>query len=176
MVLKYFDDLTKKLGRIESSPFRVHVIRYLFGNKMGRHGDGLQKTERYGGCRMCLVLNLGDSRKIRFSANILDTSQINAADEGMPEASNQSGKVYPNFFWEMETTAGLSAYLMSSHGNGGCFLCYTDETKKFVLQAQHEVPNSGMNDRGSTAWICDFLVSDIIASMNALEIMKKTVL
>ena len=58
-VFKYFDNLTKKLGGIELSPFRVHVIRYLFGNKMGKHGDGLQKTERYGGCRMRLILNLG---------------------------------------------------------------------------------------------------------------------
>jgi hypothetical protein len=54
----------------------MHLIRYSLGNKMVRHGDSLQKSERYGGCRMRLVLNHGDARKIHFSANVLDMSKV----------------------------------------------------------------------------------------------------
>ncbi len=57
-----------------------------------------------------------------------------------------------------------------------CFLCNTNESKKIALQAQHEVPISGVNEGGSMAWICDFLVKDIEASMKALKIMRRTVL
>jgi hypothetical protein len=84
--------------------------------------------------------------------------------------------VYPTFAWDIETIPGLSAYLMSSHRNGGCFLCYTNESKKSALQAQHKVPVSGVGEGGSMAWICDFLVKDIEASMKALKIMRRTVL
>ena len=40
----------------------------------------------------------------------------------------------------------------------------------------HEVNNSGINEGGSMAWISDFLVKDIEASMEALRIMRNTVL
>jgi hypothetical protein len=125
---------------------------------------------------MRLVLNHSDARKINFSANVLDMSKVEIEDEDMPEARNQSGRVYPDFAWDIETIPVLSAYLMSSHGKVGCFLCYTNESKEFALQAQHEVSVSGVNEGGSMAWVCDFLVKDIEASMKALKIMKRTVL
>jgi hypothetical protein len=55
-------------------------------------------------------------------------------------------------------------------------LLHRQKIKKSVLQAMHEVTNSGINEGGSMAWISDFLVKDIEASMEALRIMRNTVL
>jgi hypothetical protein len=63
-VLSFIEKLTLKLGRIETIPFRMHMIRYMCGNGMGWHGDGLRLTDRQDGYRMRLVLNMGESRKI----------------------------------------------------------------------------------------------------------------
>jgi hypothetical protein len=40
-VLSFTERLTLKLGRIKTIPFRLHMIRYMCGNGMGWHGDGL---------------------------------------------------------------------------------------------------------------------------------------
>jgi hypothetical protein len=126
---------------------------------------------------MGLILNHGDAQKIHFLANVLNMSKIEIKDEDMSVATNQSGRAYPNFAWDIETIPGLSAYLMltSSHGNGDCILCYTNKLKKFSLQAQHKVPISGINKGGNMAYTYDFLVKDIEASMKALKIMRRTV-
>ena len=65
---------------------------------------------------------------------------------------------------------------MSSHGNGGCFLGYTDETRKVAIQAQHLVSKIGENEGGSGAFICDFLVKDLRAAMQALNNFRGMVL
>ena len=67
------------------------------------------------------------------------------------------------------TIPGFSAYLMSSHGNGGCYLSYTDESKKVAIQAQHSVTKIGANEGGSGAFVRDFLVEDLRAVMQALN-------
>jgi hypothetical protein len=76
---------------------------------------------------------------------------------------------YPGLEFEIDTIAGFSAYLMSSHGNGGCFLGYTDKTKKVAIQAQHSVTKIGENEGGSGAFVCDFVVEDLRAAMQALN-------
>ena len=58
---------------------------------------------------------------------------------------------------------------MSSHGNEGCFLSYTDESKKVAIQAQHSVTRIGENEGGSGAFVCDFVVEDLRAAMQAFS-------
>ena len=68
-VLSFIERLTLKLGRIKTIPFRLHTIWYMRGNGMGWHGDSLRLADCQGGYRMQLMINLGESRKIRFRAN-----------------------------------------------------------------------------------------------------------
>ena len=135
------------------------MIRYMCGNGMGWHGDGLRLTDRQDGYRMQLVLNMGESRKIRFRANQVNMSEVAHGSEDNSELAkdNQGKRRYPGLGFEIMTIPGFSAYLMSSHGNGGCFLSYTDESKKVAIQAQHSVTKIGENGGGSGAFVCDFL-------------------
>ena len=114
------------------------MIRYMCGNGMGWHDDYLCLADRQGGYRMWLVFNLGESRKIRFRANQLDVNE-----DTILEQDNQSYRRHPDLGWEIDTIAGFSAYLMSSHGNGGCFLCYTDDKRSVAIKAEHSVSKIG---------------------------------
>ena len=176
--LSFIEGLTLKLGRIETVPFRLHMIRYMCGNGMGWHGDGLRLTDRKDGYRMRLVLNVGESRKIRFKANQVDMSLVARGSEDNSEIArdNQGERRYPGLGFEIVTISGFSAYLMSSHGNGGCFLSYTDESKKVAIQAQHSVTKIGENEGGSGAFVCDFVVEDLRAAMQALNDFRGMVL
>jgi hypothetical protein len=169
--LSFIEGLTLKLGRIETIPFRLHMIRYMCGNGMGWHSDLLRVTDRKDGYRMRLVLNVGESRKIRFRANQVDISLVARGSEDNTNLAgdNQGGRRYPGLGFEITTIPGFSAYLMSSHGNGGCFLAYTDKTKKVAIQAQHSVTKIGENEGGSGAFVCDFVVEDLRAAMQALN-------
>jgi hypothetical protein len=115
---------------------------------------------------MRLVFNLGESRKIRFRANQLDVNE-----DTILEQDNRSYRPHPDLGWEIDTIAGFSAYLMSSHGNGGCFLSYTDDTRSVAIQAQHSVSKGG-----SEAFVCDFVVKDLRAAMKALRAFRGMVL
>ena len=170
-VLDYIEELTTKLGRIETMPFRLHMIRYMSGIGMGWHGDSLRLADRQGGYRMRLVFNLGESRKIRFNAN-----QLNVNKDTILEQDNQSSRRYPGLGWEIDTIAGFSAYLMSSHGNGGCFLGYTDDTRSVAIKAAHSVSKIGVNKGGSEAFVCDFVVKELRAAMKALRAFRDMVL
>jgi hypothetical protein len=170
-VLGFMEKLTLKLGRIKTIPFHLHMIRYMCGNGMGWHGDTLNAADRKGGYRMRLVFNLGESRKIRFRANQVDMSEVARGSEDNTNLArdNQGVRRYPGLGFEITTIPGFSAYLMSSHGNGGCFLAYTDKTKKVAIQAQHSVTKIGENKGGSGAFVCDFVVEDLRAAMQALN-------
>jgi hypothetical protein len=109
---------------------------------------------------------LGESRKIRFRANQLDVNE-----DTILEQDNRSYRLHPDLGWEIDTIAGFSAYLMSSHGNGGCFLSYTDDTRSVAIQAQHLVSKGG-----SEAFVCDFVVKDLRAAMKALRAFRGMVL
>jgi hypothetical protein len=170
-VLGFMEKLTLKLGRIKTIPFRLHMIRYMCGNGMGWHGDYLNAADRKGGYRMRLVVNLGESRKIRFRANQVNMSEVAYGSEDNTNLArdNQGERRYHGLGFEIMTIPGFSAYLMSSHGNGGCFLSYTDESKKVAIQAQHSVTKIGENGGGSGAFVCDFVVKDLRAAMQALN-------
>jgi hypothetical protein len=177
-VLGFIERLTLKLGRIKEIPFRMHMIRYMCGNGMGEHSDGLRFSDRREGYRMRLVLNLGESRKIRFRAFELDMDLVAYGSEDNFELAKDSegNRRYPGIDHEIVTIPGFSAYLMSSHGNGGCFLCYTDESRKVAIQATHSVTCIGKNKGGSGAFVCDFVVEDIRAAMQALRDFRGMVL
>ena len=177
-VIRFINKLTLKLGRIETVPFRLHMIRYMCGNGMGRHGDGLRVTDRRDGYRMRLVLNLGEQRNIRFSADQVDVSEVAHGSEDNTNLArdNQGLRRYPGLGFEITTIPGFSAYLMSSHGNGGCLLSYTDESKKVAVLAQHSVTKIGENEGGSGAFVCDFVVKDLRAAMQALNNFRGMVL
>ena len=127
---------------------------------------------------MRLVLNLGESRKICFGAIQLNMSEVACGSEDNSEIAkdNQGSRIYPGLKFEIVTIPGFSAYLMSSHGNGGCFLSYTDESKKVAIQAQHRVEKIGENEGGSGAFVCDFVVEDLRAAMQALNDFRGMVL
>jgi hypothetical protein len=151
-VLSFIKILTLKLGRIKTIPFRFHMIRYMCGNGMGWHGNGLRLADRQSGYRMRLVINPGKSRKIRFRADQVNMSKVAyGSDDNLELArDNQDAtRRYPGLKFEIDTIPGFSAYLMLSHGNGSCFLGYTDETRKVAIQAQHLVSKIGENKGGS---------------------------
>jgi len=75
-VLSFIKRLILKLGRIKTIPFRLQMIQYMCGNGMGWHGNTLCLVDRQGGYRMRLMINLGESRKIRFGANQVDMSKV----------------------------------------------------------------------------------------------------
>ena len=127
---------------------------------------------------MRLVLNLGESRKIRFRANQVNISEVARGSEDNSEIAkdNQGERRYPGLRFEIVTIPGFSAYLMSSHGNEGCFLSYTDESKKVAIQAQHSVTRIGENEGGSGAFVCNFVVEDLRAAMQALNDFRGMVL
>jgi hypothetical protein len=177
-VLGFIEKLTLKLGRIETIPFRLHMIRYMCGNGMGWHNNSLSLADRQGGYRMRLVMNLGESRKICFRANQVNISEVARGSEENSELArdNQGERRYSGLEFEIVTIPGFSAYLMSSHGNGGCFLGYTDESKKVAIHAQHSVTKIGENEGGSGAFVCDFVVEDPRAAMQALDDFREMVL
>ena len=120
---------------------------------------------------MWLVFNLGESRKIRFRANQVDMSKVAYGSEDNTKLArdNQGEHRYPGLEFEIDTIAGFSAYLMPSHGNGGCFLGYSDDTRSVAIQAQHSVSKIGENEGGSGAFVCDFVVEDLRAAMQSLN-------
>jgi hypothetical protein len=95
------------------------MIRYMCGNGMGWHGDFLSLADRQGGYRMRLVINLGESRKICFRANQVNISEVARGSEDNPRKArdNQDECRFTGLGFEIVTIPGLSAYLMSSHGN-----------------------------------------------------------
>ena len=128
---------------------------------------------------MRLVLNLGESRKIRYRANQVNMSEGARGSEENSEIAkdNQGKRRYTGLgFVEIVTIPGFSTYLMSSHGNGGCFLSYTDESKKVAIQAQHSVTKIGENEGGSGAFVCDFVDENLRAAMQALNDFQGMVL
>ena len=66
------------------------MIRYMCGNGMGWHGDGLQLGDRQGGYRMRLVINLGESRKIPFIANQVNMSEVAHGSEDNSEKARDN--------------------------------------------------------------------------------------
>ena len=103
-------------------------------------------------------------------------NQLDVNEDTILLRDDRSSRIYPGLGWEIDTIAGFSAYLMSSHGNGGCFLGYTDDTRSVAIQAQHSVSKIGVNKGGSEAFVCDFVVKDLRAAMKAIRAFRSMVL
>jgi hypothetical protein len=103
-------------------------------------------------------------------------NQLDVDKDTILEQDNQGERRYTGLGWEIDTIAGFSAYLMSSHGNGGCFLSYTDDTRSVAIQAQHSVSKISANKGGSKAFVCDFIVKDLRAAMKAILAFRGMVL
>ena len=69
-VLDYIEELTTKLGRIETMPFRMHMIRYLSGIGMGWHSGSYSTWESPG--RFVLGRISSMSTKIPFYFETID--------------------------------------------------------------------------------------------------------
>jgi hypothetical protein len=61
--------------------------------------------------------------------------------------------------------------MMTSHGNGGCFLCFTDDKMDVAVQAQHSVKKLSKGG-GSTAMVVDFWVFTYAVAIRAIERLR----
>ena len=125
---------------------------------MGKHADyfGI-KLAKNGGYRVCLNISIGEPREITFFASFVKKSQVDC-----------EGIVCPGLKFEMTTHRGVDAYIMTSHGNGGCFLCFTDSKMNVAVQAQHEVKKLDRGG-GSTVMVVHFLVVTYTDALRAVE-------
>ena len=147
-LLSLVGKFTVKLGQKMSSPYKIHCISYMRGCSMGEHSNYFRiRVAMNGGHQLHLVISIGAPREITFSAN--------KVEKGMRD---REGTRFPGLKFTITTGRLVSAYLMTSHGNGGCFLCYADNNKNVAVQAQHSVKqlnkeSSGGNTRavGSAA-------------------------
>jgi hypothetical protein len=57
---------------------------------------------------------------------------------------------------------------MPAHGNGGCFLYFTADKMKVVIQAQHSVKRVEMCE-GSAVMVVDFWVATYAEALRALQ-------
>jgi hypothetical protein len=125
-------------------------IRYTRGNGMGKHADyfGIRLAKSGGYCvRLCI--SMGEPREITFSATLVKKGQ-----------DDREGTVCPGLGFQMTTRRGVDAYIMTSHGNGGCFLFFTDNKMDVAVQAQHSVKRYARillyvsEEQGEKVFIC----------------------
>jgi hypothetical protein len=128
-ILLFVGWITIELGREKTHAFRMHCIRYTCRNRMGKHADyfGIILAKN-GGYSLCLCISIGEPREISFSADLVKKGQ-----------QDQEGRVYSGIGFKITTRCGVDAYMMRSFGNGGCFLCFTDNKMDLAVQAQHSV-------------------------------------
>ena len=67
----------------------------------------------------------------------------------------------------MTTRGGVDAYIMTSHGNEGCFLFFTDYKMNVAVQAQHSVKRLKKGG-GSTVMVVDFMVATYAGALKAV--------
>ena len=115
-ILSFVEKLTFKLGREKEHAFKIPCIRYTRGNGMGKNADyfGI-KLAKIGGYRVRLCISIREPQEITFLATLVKKGQ-----------EDREGSVCPGLGFQMTTRGGADAYIMTSHGNGGCFLFFTD--------------------------------------------------
>jgi hypothetical protein len=164
-LLKLLDDyirfLVKKFGCTDSSMLRYHIITYLQGDATGEHADGARKEDLKRGIAMRLIIRTGGSVVIKFSAK----------KHGPNSKRDSEGEPYDIGF-ELCTKAGFDMYMMVQNSSGVSFLCHTDKSMKYGIQAFHSVKSVGLKDAGSAAIVVDFTVESPEKAKRALEIMK----
>ena len=60
---------------------------------------------------------------------------------------------------------------MTPYGNGGCFLCFTDDKMNVAIQAQHEVKRLNKGG-GSAVMVIDFWVAKYTEALRAVEQLR----
>ena len=70
----------------------------------------------------------------------------------------------------MTTRGGVDTYIMTSHGNGGCFLFFTDNKMNVAVQAQHSVKRLKKGG-GSTVVVVDFMVGTYAWVLKAVMLL-----
>ena len=156
-ILSFVGNLTFNLGQEKENAFRIHCIRYTHGNGMGKHADyfGIRLAAN-GGYRERLCISIGEPREITFSANFVNKGQ-----------EDREGSVCPGLGFQMTTCGGVDVYIMTSHGNGGCFLFFTDEKMNVAVQAQHSVKRLSEGG-GSAVIVVDFMVATYADALRAV--------
>ena len=162
-ILSFVGNLTFKLGREKENAFRIHCIRYTRGNGMGKHADyfGIRLAAS-GGYRVRLCISIGEPRVITFSATLVKKGQI-----------DREGSVCPGLGFQMTTRGGVDAYIMTSHGNGGCFLFFTNNKMDVAVQAQHSVKRLSEGG-GSAVMVVDFMVATYADALRAVMRLRAT--
>jgi len=136
----------------------VRLQRYMEETWIGKHADG----DRVIGDsihRMRLVLGIGPSRKIKFTANMFDLDNLTA-----------HGTVVKGLNHIITTDDCASAYLMTENTSGMKDLCYMDKKRRKAVTVHHEVPKNESNLHTVIA-VIDFG----LRSMEAKEQAKKFV-
>ncbi len=67
----------------------------------------------------------------------------------------------------MTTRGGVDTYIITSHKNGGCFLCFTDNKTDVAIQTQHSVKRLEKGG-GSTVMVVDFWVAMYAEGLRAV--------
>jgi len=136
----------------------IRLQRYMEETWIGKHADG----DRVIGDsihRMRLVLGIGPSRKIKFTANMFDLDN-----------PTTNGTVVKGLSHIITTDDCASAYLMTENTSGMKDLCYMDKKRRKAVTVHHEVPKNESNLHTVIA-VIDFGVR----SMEAKEQAKKFV-
>ena len=130
---------------------------------MGKHADyfGI-KLAKNGGHPVCLCISIGEPREISFSAALVKKGQ-----------SDREGSVCPGLGFQMTTRGGVDAYIMTSHGNGGCFPFFTDNKRNVAVQAQHSVKRLKKGG-GSAVMVVDFMVATYADALRAIMQLRAT--
>ena len=136
----------------------VRLQRYLEETWIGKHADG----DRVIGDlihRMRLVIGIGPSRMIKFTANMFDLDN-----------PTSNGTVVKGLSHIITTDDCASAYLMTENTSGMKDLCYMDNKRRKAVTVHHEVPKNESNLH-TIIGVIDFP----LRSMEAKEQAKKFV-
>ena len=134
---------------------------------MGEHSDYFGKLLcKVGSYRLHLGISVGEPCEIVFSAKLVK--------KGM---NDRQGTALSGLGFSLTPRRGrvVDAYIMTSHGNGGCFLCFSDSNMNVAVQAKHSVKKL-CTGGGSAVMIVDFWVPTYAEALKAVEKLHKTTL
>ena len=132
---------------------------------MGEHSDYFGKLLcKVGSYRLHLGISVGEPCEIVFSAKLVKKSM-----------NDRQGTALPGLRFSLTTRRGVDAYIMTSHGNGGCFLCFSDSNMNVAVQAKHSAKKL-CTGGGSAIIIMDFWVPTYAEALKAVEKLCKTTL
>lgn len=140
----------------------VRLQRYLEETWIGKHADG----DRVIGDsihRMRLVLGIGPSREIKFTANMFDLDN-----------PTSNGTVVKGLSHTITTDDCASAYLMTENTSGMKDLCYMDKKRRKAVTVHHEVPKNE-SDLHTIIAVIDFGHRSIQAKEQAKKFVRTNI-